>query len=203
MGGGGGAVRGMVAVGTPLAVLGLGDRGDEMFLFAKLVPDPDAVRPRLGGGGGGPLPRFGIADVEAELDIFRPPGGGGAGGFDDREGGGGGGPVREGADEGLPTLEEIPPLIGGGGGPFPLAGGPARVGGGGGALLPLLPPGVGRGNCGGPPRELACCTDGIGGLGPLVDGEDAGELNLLTAGRLTPLLKPGEIEELGPDDVPY
>lgn len=41
LGGGGGAVRGMVAVGTPLGGLGLGDRGDEGVFFRadKLEPE--------------------------------------------------------------------------------------------------------------------------------------------------------------------
>ena len=100
VGGGGGAVRGMVAVGTPLGGLGLGDRGDEgVFLRAdKLVPESDVVSSRLGGGGGGPLlpppllpKRFVMEEVES--DIFRPTVGGGAGGVT-RLGGGGGPPSR-------------------------------------------------------------------------------------------------------------
>ena len=146
LGGGGGAVRGIVAVGAPpLGGFGLGDRGDEGFFFKadKLLPDPpDEVKPRgsrVGGGGGGPpLPakRFDTDDVTLVFDIFRPTDGGGAGGFA-LVGGGGGGPVREGPPDDdelrLLPLNEFDPLEGGGGGPFRcVGGGPARVGGGGG-----------------------------------------------------------------------
>ena len=175
MGGGGGAVRGMVAVETGF---GLGDLGaDGIFFNAdKLVPDPDDDRPRsrLVGGGGGPLlppKRFVIDDETLELDIFRPTEGGGAGGL--ARVGGGGGTARD-DNEGLPPLKEF--LVGGGGGPFPRGvGGPARLGGGGG-LLALLIPDIGRGNCGGPDFEKF-----EGGLGPFVEGGDVG---LLAAGGM-------------------
>lgn len=187
LGGGGGAVRGMVFVGTPLGGFGLMDRGDGGFFFNtdKLVPDPDEVRLRLGGGGGGPLLPKRVTPDDG-LDIFRPTEDGGAGGL--ARSGGGGGPDRKDPDEVLPTLKELPPLVGGGGGTFPRTGvgGPARVGGGGGRLIDLLLPGVGRGNCGGAGREEL----GTGGLGPLVEGGEAGLLNLFTGERLPPLLKP-------------
>ena len=85
------------------------------------------------------------------------------------------GPPRDDTDEGFPPLKEFDPRLGGGGGPPLLprgGGGPARVGGGG-AFVDLLPPRLGRGNCGGP-----CRPKFVGGLGPFVEG---GEENLLTA----------------------
>ena len=165
-GGGGGAVRGIVFVGALLGGFGLGVHGDDgSFFDDKLEVDPDWVRLRSGGGGGGPLlpTRFGPDEV-FEFENFRPPRKGGAGGLVRSEGGaggvvrsgGGGGPDRP---EGLPPLKDVPPLTGGGGGPFPPGGlgGVARVGGGGGGLLvlplPGPPPRGGRGNCGGPGRE--------------------------------------------------
>ena len=189
LGGGGGAMRGMVLVGMWLGGFGLGDRGDDTMFFlptGKLDPDPDEVRPREGGGGGGPLlpERLCMDDVELELDIFRPPG---------RESAGGvarslGGPGREGPDEGLPPLkDEVLPREGGGGGTFPRVGGggPVRVGGAGG--VDLFPPGVGREDGGAPGRlKPACLTVGMG-LGPFVEGGEVGLLNLPTGGgRLPP-----------------
>ena len=166
MGGGGGAVRGIVAVGTPPGGLGLGDLGDGGFFFIrdKLFPEPDEERPRsrLGGGGGGPLLKPGPRDLvggggggpllllnrfeeKLEFDIFRPTEGGGAGGVT-LVGGGGGGPLRFNPSAGpeLPRIEFRPG--GGGGGPFLVGGGgPALFGGGGGGFAPR-PPGVARGN---------------------------------------------------------
>lgn len=194
VGGGGGAVRGIVFVGALLGGFGLGVRGDDGCFFSddKLLADPDWVMFRSGGGGGGPLlpKRFGPDEV-FEFENFRPPwkgagelvcSEGGAGGV--VRSGGGGGPGRL---EGGPPLKDVPILTGGGGGAFPPEGlgGPARAGGGGGGLLALLTPGPppgGPGNLGGPGREKL-----LGGLGPFADG---GEVGLLAGGRLTPLLKP-------------
>ena len=202
-------------MGTPLGGFGLGDRGDEGFLFVsnRLFPEPDEEKPRsrLGGGGGGPLlppgplERVGgggggpllpllleelpnRCDEALEFDIFRPMEEGGAGAGVVRVGGGGGGPPRVGPRlEPPPDLTEPPRLGGGGGGPFLVGGGgPARVGGGGGGFDPrLTPPKPGRGNWGAE-------------LGPFVVGGDEALLfpNLFPTdggGRLappSPLLKP-------------
>lgn len=187
LGGGGGALRGMVPVTTLLGGFGLGERGDGgIFLSAaRLPPEPDEVSPRFGGGGGKPPARVG---------------GGGGGpppilvllllpeGAMERVGGGGGGAPTLVFDGELKRLAELDIFL-----PTPDEDEDEEEGGGAGVER------VGGGGGGTPPRDDASADPpprtepprlGGGGGGPFLVG-GGGPARFGGGGGFEPRLIPG------------